>query len=133
MYDVNKQALVRSFIGHTNYASHLKFNNVSNVLLSAGADNTLILWDIRTNKSIFKILGHPEPITSIDMSSDNTLITSSSYDGFVRLWDMLKGACLKTMVAESGSLSALALCKLTPNSKYLLFANMNSKIGLYNY
>ena len=68
MYDINKEALLRSFIGHTSYVSHIKFNNVSNVLLSGGADNSLILWAIRTNKSIFKLLGHPEPITSIDMS-----------------------------------------------------------------
>lgn len=106
---------------------------MTNVLLSCGTDNSLILWDIRTNKAIFKILGHPEPISSIDISFDSTMITSSSYDGLVRLWDMLKGTCLRTMVPESGSTSAIALCKLTPNSKYLLFASMNSKIGLYNY
>ena len=103
------------------------------MLLSCGTDNSLILWDIRTNKSIFKILGHPEPITSIDITLDNTMITSSSYDGYVRVWDMIKGACLKTMVADSGSNSAIVLCKLTPNSKYMLFANINNKLGLYNY
>ncbi|CDW88520.1 wd40 repeat-containing protein [Stylonychia lemnae] len=133
MYDLTKQALVRCFIGHQSYVTKIKFNNVTNVLLSCGTDNKLIMWDIRSNKAIFKILGHPEPITSIDMSFDNTMISSSSYDGFVRLWDMFKGTCLKTMVAESGSDSPIGLCKMTPNSKYLLFANLNSKIGLYNY
>lgn len=103
------------------------------MLLSAGTDNTIMLWDIRSNKAIFKILGHPEPITSIDITFDNTMISSSSFDGFVRLWDMVKGTCLKTMVAESGSNSPIGLCKMTPNSKYLLFANLNNKLGLYNY
>lgn len=88
--------------------THIKFNSITNVLLSAGSDNTLMLWDIRTNKSIFKILAHPEPITSIDISNDSTLISSSSFDGYVRLWDMLKGTCLKTMVAESGSTTAIS-------------------------
>jgi COMPASS component SWD3 len=106
---------------------------VTNVLLSAGCDNTIILWDIRTNKAIFKILAHPEPITSIDISFDSTLISTSSYDGFVRLWDMVKGNCLKTMAPESGSTYAISMCKMTPNSKYLLMANMNSKMGLYNF
>ena len=92
-----------------------------------------MLWDIRTNKTIFRILGHPEPITSIDNSFDNTLISSSSHDGYVRLWDMLKGHCLKTMVAESGSNSAIGLCKMTPNSRYLMFANLNNRIGMYNF
>lgn len=103
------------------------------MLLSAGTDNTIMLWDIRSNKAIFKILGHPEPITSIDITFDNTMISSSSFDGFVRLWDMVKGTCLKTMVAESGSNSPIGLCKMTPNSKYLLFANLNNKLGLYSY
>ena len=133
LYDINRQSLARSFIGHLSYVSHIKFNNVTNVLLSCGTDNSLILWDIRTNKAVFKILGHPEPITSIDISFDNTLISSSSHDGYVRLWDMLKATCLKTMVADSGSSSAIGLCKMSPNSKYLLFANMNSRLGLYNY
>lgn len=133
MYDINKQCLLRTFIGHTNYVNNIKFNNITNVLLSSGSDNSIILWDIRTNKSIFKILGHPEPITSIDITYDNTLISSSSYDGYVRLWDMLKGTCLKTMVADNGSTSAVSFCKMTPNSKYLLIANMNNKMGLYNY
>ena len=133
MYDINKQTIVRSFIGHQSYVSHIKFNNVTNVILSCGTDNTLMLWDIRTNKTIFRILGHPEPITSIDISFDNTLISSSSHDGYVRLWDMLKGHCLKTMVAESGSNSAIGLCKMTPNSRYLMFANLNNRIGMYNF
>jgi COMPASS component SWD3 len=133
MYDVERMQLVRNFIGHQSYVTKIKFNNVTNVLLSCGTDNSLMLWDIRTNKAVFKILGHPEPITSIDISFDNTLISSSSHDGYVRLWDMHKATCLKTMVADSGSSSAISLCKMTPNSKYLLFANLNSKMGLYNY
>lgn len=46
---------------------------------------------------------------------------------------MLKGNCLKTMVAESGSNSAIGLCKMTPNSRYLMFANLNNRIGIYNF
>jgi len=70
--------------------THIKFNNVTNIVLSACADNSMTLWDIRANKQIFKILAHPEPITSIDISADSTLISSSSYDCYVRLWDIVK-------------------------------------------
>jgi WD40 repeat protein len=107
---------------------------MANIVLSAGADNTIALWDIRTNKSIFRILAHPEPITSIDISDDSTLISSSSYDCYVRFWDMLKGQCLKTMMADAGSKDPISFCKMTPfNSEYLLFGSMNSSLGLYNY
>jgi len=109
------------------------FNCVSNVMLSSSADNSIILWDIRTNKAIYKILAHPEPITAIDISPDSTLILSSSYDGLVRFWDMVKGTCLKTMMAESGSNFAVSDCKFAPNGKYFLISSMNEKLGLYNY
>ena len=62
-----------------------------------------------SNKSIYKLLAHPEPITSIDISADSTLITSSSYDCYVRLWDMMKGQCSKTMMADAGIIRLAAM------------------------
>jgi len=109
---------------------------MSNIVLSASANDSgpyLQLWDVRANKSIFKILAHPEPITSIDISDDSTLISSSSYDCYVRLWDMMKGQCLKTMMADAGSKNAISFCKMSNNSEYMLFGSMNSTMGLYNY
>lgn len=134
MYDLEKCQLARSFIGHQRFVTHIKFNNVTNIVLSAGADNTIALWDIRSNKQIFRILAHPEPITSIDISADSTLISSSSYDCYVRLWDMMKGQCLKTMMADAGSKDPISFCRMTPHtSEHMLFGNMNSTMGLYNY
>lgn len=134
MYDLEKCKIARSFVGHQRFVTHCKFNNIANIVLSAGADNTIALWDIRSNKQIFRILAHPEPITSIDISEDSTLISSSSYDCYVRLWDMIKGQCLKTMMADAGSTDAFSFCRMTPHhSEYLLFGNMNSSMGLYNY
>ena len=134
LYDLEKCKLARTFVGHQRFVTHCKFNKVANIVLSAGADNTIALWDVRTNKSIFRILAHPEPITSIDISEDSSLISSSSYDCYVRFWDMLKGQCLKTMMADAGSKDPISFCRMTPfHSEYLLFGNMNSSLGLYNY
>ena len=60
------------------------------------------------------------------------MIVTSAYDGYVRLWDLHRAACIKTMVAETGSTSAVSSIKLTPNSKYLYIANMNGNLGLYD-
>lgn len=134
MYDIEKCQLVRSFVGNQRFVTHVKFNNISNLVLSAGTDQTISLWDIRSNKLIFKILAHPEPITSIDISSDSSIISSSSYDCYVRLWDVVKGQCLKTMMSEEGSKDPLSFCRFTPKTaEYMLFGMMNSTIGLYNH
>ena len=91
LYDVEKGMLARSFIGCKRFVTHAKFDRTGNLILSACADHNLILWDVRSNKNVFRIMAHPEPITSIDISADSTLISSSSYDCYVRLWDVMKG------------------------------------------
>lgn len=102
------------------------------MLLSVGADNFLFLWDIRQNKVIQKLLAHPEPITALDISFDSTMIVTAAYDGYVRLWDTHKATCIKTIVSETGSTSAVSACKLTPNSHYIFIANMNGQLGMYD-
>ena len=134
MYDIEKEQLARTFVGNKSFCTHCKFNSVSNIVLSAAADNTISLWDIRANKYIFRILAHPEPITSIDISRDSTVISSSSYDCYVRLWDVIKGACIKTMMADAGSIDPISFCRMNPKtSEYMLFGSMNNTMGLYNY
>jgi COMPASS component SWD3 len=60
------------------------------------------------------------------------MVVTSAYDGYVRLWDTFRSACIKTMVAESGSTSAVSMCKLTNNGKYIFIGNMNDQLGLYD-
>ena len=102
------------------------------MLLSVGADNFLFLWDIRQNKVIQKLLAHPEPISALDISHDSSMIVTAAYDGYVRLWDTHKATCIKTIVSETGSTSAVSACKLTPNSKFVFIANMNGELGMYD-
>ena len=81
---------------------------------------------------IQKLLAHPEPITALDISFDSSMIMTAAYDGYVRLWDTHKATCIKTIVSESGSTSAVSACQLTPNSNYLFIANMNGQLGMYD-
>jgi len=45
---------------------------------------------VRTNKQIYKITAHSDPVTSIDISNDDKIIMTTSYDGFCRFWDSIK-------------------------------------------
>jgi COMPASS component SWD3 len=81
---------------------------------------------------IRSILTHPEPITGLDISFDSTLIATSAYDGYVRLWDMHKATCIKTMMANCGSKNSISTCKFTPNGESLFIGTMNGELGLYD-
>lgn len=68
----------------------------------------------------------------MDISFDSTLIATSAYDGYVRLWDMCKATCLKTLVADCGSTTPVSAVKFSDNAKYVFIANKNSELGLYD-
>jgi len=54
-----------------------------------------------TNKNCLKLYGHKLPITSIDISSDDSLLVSGSVDKDIRLWDLDFGHCIKSIFAHS--------------------------------
>jgi len=58
-----------------------------NVVISAGLDNVLKLWDVRANQPCTATLeGHHDEITCFD--SIGHLIISASKDGVIREWNI---------------------------------------------
>jgi COMPASS component SWD3 len=94
------------------------------LLLSVAADGYLLIHDIRQNKIIQKILAHPEPLTGVDISHDSTLICTSAFDGYVRLWDLHRMTCVKTITSETGGTHAVSVLKLIGD--HVLIGNMNA-------
>ncbi|NEO98177.1 MAG: NACHT domain-containing protein [Symploca sp. SIO2E9] len=76
------------------------FSPNGSTLISCGADNTVKLWDIQTGECIKTLRGHNRWVTSVAISSDNTLIASGSWDETIKIWDFKTGECLKTLRYE---------------------------------
>lgn len=77
--------LIKKFIGHHGVIRSVAFTSDGTRVLS-GSDTTIRLWNVATRKPI------GEPVTSIAVSPDDTLIASASEDSTVRLWDVKTGA-----------------------------------------
>ena len=74
---------------------------------------------------------HSDPVTSVQFSTDGTILLSSSFDGLVRLWDTETGKCLRTLVDESNA--PVALARFSPNCKYILTVSLDDKVKLWDY
>ncbi|KAF9225757.1 WD40 repeat-like protein [Gyrodon lividus] len=55
-------------------------------LASSSRDGTVRLWDLKSGIPYFMIQGHTNTVTSVDLSSDGTLLASGSGDREVRIW-----------------------------------------------
>lgn len=117
MFDLEKHCLFRNFQTDSVVTS-FDINYASNLLVIGCYDNYISVFDVRTRNPVTKIVAHSEPITSVKFSEDSTVIFSTSYDTFCRVWDVFKYSCLKTYVLEK-SPHLNSVC-LLPNQNYIL-------------
>jgi hypothetical protein len=61
-------------------------------LASAGNDTSAKIWDVRSGKEIYTLLGHAAPIYSLAWSPDGNRLVTGSWDISLKIWDTQTGA-----------------------------------------
>lgn len=56
------------------------------MMVSAGQDKMLRIWDIETREAVTQLAGHERGILAVTISSDGRTLASCSVDGELRLW-----------------------------------------------
>ncbi|KIK81953.1 hypothetical protein PAXRUDRAFT_832528 [Paxillus rubicundulus Ve08.2h10] len=78
----------KTFSGHKDAVLSVSLLQVGREerLASSSRDGTVRLWDLKTGMPYFMIQGHTNTVTSVDLSSDGTLLASGSGDHTMRIW-----------------------------------------------
>jgi len=109
--------------GHTDWVSCVAFSpDASNpVIVSAGWDRMVKVWDLKSCKLANNLIGHTGYINTVTVSPDGSLCASGGKDGIAMLWDLKQGKHLYSLEAND-TLNALVfspnrywLCAATPN------------------
>ncbi|MEO8498442.1 MAG: serine/threonine protein kinase, partial [Planctomycetota bacterium] len=74
--------------GHTAAVRSVNFSPDGQLVLSAGHDNTVKVWDVKGASPPKTLRGHGSWVSACAFSPDGQTVLSGAYDSSVRLWDV---------------------------------------------
>nr|WP_263012926.1 serine/threonine-protein kinase [Ancylothrix sp. D3o] len=132
VWDLANDQLRATLRGHSEGVVALAFRNVmgsetrqpgSSLLVSAGGDNKLMLWDVLSSCdagqvcSPLKILeSQSRRVQTVAFSPDGNMLASGSGDGSINLWNLNSGKVEQTFFGHSDVVNSLAF---SPDGKIL--------------
>jgi WD40 repeat protein len=81
-----------------------------------GADDTVVVWDVRANDEAYRLRGHTNTIFGVTFSPDGKRLVSAGADKTVRIWDVTRPPEDRRLRGMVWFLSGLAF---SPDSRYL--------------
>ncbi|KAM0751458.1 putative CPC2 protein [Meredithblackwellia eburnea MCA 4105] len=115
--------------GHTEWVSCVRFspNPLNPVIVSAGWDKVVKVWELSKCKLRTNHFGHTGYISTVTVSPDGSLCASGGKDGITFLWDLNEGKHLYSLEAGD-TINALVF---SPN-RYWLCAATSSAIKIFD-
>jgi COMPASS component SWD3 len=113
--------------GHSNRVFSVKFHPTDeHLILSAGWDNTVQVWDLRVAGSVRSIFGPHICGDSMDIDPDGTEILTGSWrpENQIQTWDLASGALIDTInwPASGVTTTEPLMCyaaRYSPDGKYI--------------
>jgi len=109
---------------HKDWVTCVRFspNADEPVIVSAGCDGLVKVWNLAKCELKFNLVGHKQAINTVTVSPDGSLCASGGKDGQAMLWDLNEGGHLSTLNTDK---EINALC-FSPNRYWLCAANGSS-------
>ena len=112
LWDYYHKSRMNSFYGEGHSAEisdiHCStFPQSSELIVSAGTDKLLRVWDNVTGRTNHILPGHEMAVTCVQWLDDKHVL-SGSEDKTIRLWDITSGQCLRIYKGHHGIINALS-------------------------
>ncbi|MFK8110638.1 MAG: protein kinase [Rubripirellula sp.] len=128
--EVSNQADSSSLVGHTAAIRSLDFAGSSDLLVSAGHDNTVRVWNAGTGEVIKVLRGHGRWVRGCVASNDGRSVVSAGYDGAARFWDIDGYEELRVLRGKvlAGHEDGIMAAEFSPDSKQIVTASRDRTV-----
>lgn len=99
---------IRVYKGHKNDINSVAFSPDGKSILTGSYDNTIKLWDTKSDAEKMTLKGHAGWVYSVKFSNDGSMALSSSADNTARLWSINSGSCIKTFIGHEKEIESVA-------------------------
>ncbi len=113
--------------GHEHVVRALDFQPGGQLLLSAGGDGTIRLWDLATKRERYVLRGHEYSVNAAIFSPDGKRIASGGADGTVRVWVVQT----EHEAISFGNRTSIRALSFTPDGRWLA-ATCDTEIKLWD-
>ncbi|XP_067664474.1 U5 small nuclear ribonucleoprotein 40 kDa protein-like [Haliotis asinina] len=87
LWDARKKGVIQTF-QNTYQVTAVSFNDTAEQIFSGGIDNDIKVWDLRKNDVLYRMRGHSDTVTGIEVSPDGSYLLSNAMDNTLRVWDI---------------------------------------------
>lgn len=115
--------------GHGDWVRSLAFNADGSILVSTSSDQTIKIWDVRTEFCLNTIVEQSKVYT-VTIAPNDRIFATSSTDNTIKVWDFETGHCIQTLFGHQDIVWAIAF---NPDSTLLVSGSRDHTVKLWNW
>mmetsp|Transcript_6824 Transcript_6824/g.12343 ORF Transcript_6824/g.12343 Transcript_6824/m.12343 type:complete len:524 (-) Transcript_6824:65-1636(-) len=124
VWDANTGRESKILRGLTHSALCLAVSTGTEMVLAGTTNKTAILWNYFTERVRHTFTGHSNKVVACEFFNSKSMAVTGSADRNIKLWDVDKGFCTKTMLSHSGVFDV----SLSPEDSYLVSAHFDGHL-----
>ncbi|MCG8574842.1 MAG: caspase family protein [Flavobacteriales bacterium] len=99
-------------------------------LVSGDLDKNVRFYEADAKESFRNLIGHTSIVSDFDFNSDGTLMATASWDGKLKVWDVLSGMLVGKMAEHKGQVYSLCF---DPLNRFIASGGGDNEIHLWDY